>query len=55
MKSVETTELSTRRGTFDRGDREYNMTPCHGGDRGFKSPRGRQQFNTFSFTGGITE
>ena len=41
MKSVETTELSTRRGTFDRGDREYNVTPCHGGDRGFKSPRGR--------------
>ena len=21
---------------------KYNMTPCHGGDRGFESPRGRQ-------------
>jgi hypothetical protein len=30
--------------TFWTGDREYNVTPCHGGDRGFKSPRGRQQY-----------
>ncbi len=41
MQKVETTELSTRRGTFDRGVGEYNMTPCHGGERGFESPRGR--------------
>jgi len=27
---------------FSTGLREYNMTPCHGGDRGFESPRGRQ-------------
>ena len=26
---------------FSTGLREYNMTPCHGGDRGFESPRGR--------------
>ena len=26
---------------FSTGLREYNMTPCHGGDRGFKSHRGR--------------
>ena len=29
---------------FSTGLREYNMTPCHGGDRGFESPRGRQQY-----------
>jgi|GEM_PF-2389677 len=27
---------------FSTGLREYNMTPCHGGDQGFESPRGRQ-------------
>ncbi|MBA7526131.1 hypothetical protein ES705_18292 [subsurface metagenome] len=27
---------------FSTGLREYNVTPCHGGDRGFESPRGRQ-------------
>ncbi len=27
--------------TLVMGLREYNMPPCHGGDQGFKSPRGR--------------
>jgi len=41
MQEVETGQHSTRRGTFDRAAGEYNMPPCHGGDQGFKSPRGR--------------
>ena len=28
--------------TLVMGLQKYNMTPCHGGDRGFKSRRGRQ-------------
>jgi DNA-binding NarL/FixJ family response regulator len=27
---------------FSKSFRKDNLTPCHGGDRGFKSPRGRQ-------------
>ena len=40
-KKVEIT-ATPRTVTFWTGEREYNVTPCHGGDRGFKSPRGRQ-------------
>ena len=42
---------------FSTGLQKYNMTPCHGGDRGFESPRGRHlllplvkmAFPSFSF------
>jgi hypothetical protein len=41
---LEVEKVTTTQGTGDfwSEGRENTVTPCHGGDQGFKSPRGRQ-------------